>query len=594
VSDPTASPSETYRQRFKDRRAQAVRLVRRDAWLSNSRLVVFLIGAIAAWGILVSEEWSGAWLPLPLIAYLALVFAHDLSRRASRKAQRAADFYARGLARLENRFAGTGRNDKQFAAPEHPYAGHLDLFGHGSVFELLSTAQTAAGEETLARWLLAPASPEEIRARNGAVRELRPRLQLREDLATLGPEVREGLHPATLVAWGEAPTRLAAAWLRAVAATLAALTLVALVGWLWVDTGPAPLMICVLLEAIFALAFRRQVRQVIAQVEHPTHDLILLSELLARLEQERFESERARQLRSAFDTNGVPPSVRIKRLRRTIELLDSRRNQLFAPVAPFLLWGTQCALAIEAWRARCGPALGRWLSAVGELEALLDLAGYAYENPADPFPELMEGEPRFEAEGIGHPLLPEGTCVRNDLALGPQRRLLLVTGSNMSGKSTLLRSVGVNVVLAQAGAPVRARSLRMSPLALGASVQIVDSLREGRSRFYAEITNLRRVVSLTEAPTPVLFVLHGTNSHDRRAGASAVVRGLVDRGAIGLVTTHDLALARIAEDLAPRAANVHFEDHLKGDKLLFDYKLRPGVVERSNALELMRAVGLEV
>ena len=235
---------------------------------------------------------------------------------------------------------------------------------------------------------------------------------------------------------------------------------------------------------------------------------------------------------------------------------------------------------------------------MGELEALLDLAGYAYEHPDDPFAEIVEGAPRYEAEGLGHPLLPEATCVRNDVMLGASQPLWLVTGSNMSGKSTLLRSVGVSAVLAQAGAPVRARELRMSPVSVGASVRIVDSLREGRSRFYSEITGLRRVVALTEGPLPLLFVLdellHGTNSHDRRAGSGALVRGLIERGAIGLVTTHDLALARIAEDLGSRAANMHFEDELRDGELIFDYTLRPGVVERSNALELMRTVGLDV
>jgi len=235
---------------------------------------------------------------------------------------------------------------------------------------------------------------------------------------------------------------------------------------------------------------------------------------------------------------------------------------------------------------------------VGEFEALGSLAAYAYERPQDPFPELAEAEGCFEGEGLGHPLIPEGRNVRTDLRLSGELRVLVVSGSNMSGKSTLLRTVGVNAVLALAGAPVRARRLRLSPLEVGASIHVQDSLQAGASRFYAEITRLRQIVELTKGPRPVLFlldeILHGTNSHDRRVGAEGVVRGLVGRGAIGLVTTHDLALALIADGLAPRAANVHFEDHLEAGKMTFDYRLRPGVVQRSNALELMRSVGLEV
>jgi len=188
--------------------------------------------------------------------------------------------------------------------------------------------------------------------------------------------------------------------------------------------------------------------------------------------------------------------------------------------------------------------------------------------------------------------------VRNDVSLTAGLKVLVVSGSNMSGKSTLLRTVGINAVLALAGAPVRARSLRIAPLALGASIRILDSIQEGTSRFYAEITRLRKLVSLADGPIPLLFLLdellHGTNSHDRRIGAEAVVRGLVQQGAIGLLTTHDLALAHIVDVLAPHAVNVHFEDHIENGRIAFDYTLRPGVVKKSNALELMRSIGLKV
>jgi len=285
-------------------------------------------------------------------------------------------------------------------------------------------------------------------------------------------------------------------------------------------------------------------------------------------------------------------------LRLLIDLLDAQRNPLFAPIAFVLLWSTQFAFAIEAWRKRSGPFVARWLSAVGEFEALSALAGYAYEHPKDPFPELKENELCFRGEALGHPLLPETGCVRNDVSLGDELRVMIVSGSNMSGKSTLLRTVGTNAVLAMAGAPVRARRLVLSPVVVGASIRIHDSLQSGSSRFYAEITRLRKLVDLTGKKLPLLFLvdelLHGTNSHDRRIGAEAIVKGLVDRGALGLVTTHDLALSHIADSLAPRAANVHFQDHIEDGKLVFDYRLHPGIVQKSNALELMRSIGLEV
>src|SRR5207247_3048291 len=252
----------------------------------------------------------------------------------------------------------------------------------------------------------------------------------------------------------------------------------------------------------------------------------------------------------------------------------------------------------EAWRKESGPSVARWLSAVGEFEALCALAGYSYEHPMDLFPELNEDQPCFKGEDLGHPLIPDSRCVRNDVSLGGELRVLVVSGSNMSGKSTLLRTVGTSAVLAMAGAPVRARRLVLSPVVVGASIRIQDSLQSGSSRFYAEIMRLRKLVDLTKGKLPLLFLvdelLHGTNSHDRRIGAEAIVKGLVDRGALGLVTTHDLALSHIADSLAPRAANVPFQDHIDDAKLVFDYRLHPGIVQKSNALELMRSIGLEV
>jgi DNA mismatch repair ATPase MutS len=270
----------------------------------------------------------------------------------------------------------------------------------------------------------------------------------------------------------------------------------------------------------------------------------------------------------------------------------------FTPLAFLLLWNTQLAMVLDAWRRISGSAVARWLAVLGEFEALCALAEYAYENPADPFPEIVAESPCFEAEELGHPLLPRDRCVRNDVRLGAELRVLFISGSNMSGKSTLLRTVGVNAVLALAGAPVRARRLRLSPLTLGATLRIQDSLQAGQSRFYAEITRLRQLVDLAKSTPPLLFLLdellQGTNSEERRQGAEAVLRTLLDHGALGLITTHDLALTHLAGALTPRVANVHFEDQFENGVMTFDYRMRPGVAASKNALALMRALGFAV
>lgn len=587
-----------YTVRLAQRRQRAAALAASERRIGTARLAVFVAGAGLAWGAFVLHVVPGWSVALPAVVFAALLVRHAGVIPARRAADRAVAFYERGLARLDDAWAGGGVDGERYLDPRHPYAADLDLFGGGSLFELLCTARTRAGQDTLAAWLLAPAPPDEARARQAAVTALRPRLDLREDLAVLGDAVGDALHADALAAWGSAPRRLPGAVARAGAALVALAVIGAALAWGAGAVGPLPLLAALGAAALVGAWCRSGVRAVVRDVEQAGRDLALLWQLLARIEREPAEVPRLAALRAALDTDGVAPSRRIAQLERLVGLLDARRNQFFAPLAPLLLWQTQLALAVEAWRATSGAAVARWLTALGEFEALQALATYAAEHPDDRFPSFVDGPTRFEGEALGHPLLPAARCVRNDVRLGADRAVLVISGSNMSGKSTLLRTLGTNAVLAQAGAPVRAARLTMSALAVGTSMRVHDSLQTGTSRFYAEIQRLRQIVDRAAVPPPLLFlldeILHGTNSHDRRIGAEAVVRGLIGRGAIGCITTHDLSLAGIAEVLAPRAANVHFADHLEDGVMRFDYRMQPGIVQHSNALALMRAVGLEV
>ncbi|MGH9905261.1 MAG: MutS-related protein, partial [Pyrinomonadaceae bacterium] len=574
--------------------AQAAQHMRHFRRVGIVRLALLVIEAVLIWWTI--KGLSVWWLLPPAALFFALAKVQSRITKLRRSCERAVALYEQGLARLDDRWAGTGATGQRFLNGEHPYAEDLDLFGHGSLFELLSTARTHVGEETLAHWLLGPASAEVVRARQEAVAELRPNLDLREDLALMGEEVPSEETARGLAAWAESQPWSITRNTRAIASTLGVLALVTLIPG-FAGFGWSPFLLSALMGQLYAYTLRTKVQRVINGVDGPGRNLELLSHVLSRIERERFSSSRLVELQRALDVAGSPPSAQIARLNRLIELLDSRRNLMFAPFATVLLWPLQCSISIERWRQQSGPAVARWLAAVGEFEALNSLASYSYEHPQDPFPELIP-DSQFQSCALGHPLIPDDRNVRTDLRLSEDLRVLIVSGSNMSGKSTLLRTVGVNTILALAGAPVRARSLSLSPLQVGASIRIQDSLQAGASRFYAEITRLRQIVQLTEGPLPVVFlldeILHGTNSHDRHIVAESVIRGLVDRGAIGLVTTHDLVLARIADTLATRAANVHFEDHLENGRMTFDYLLRPGVVQRSNALELMRSVGLEI
>jgi hypothetical protein len=597
---PDDSPRAEYGRRLASRRAAGQQLERRHRTIGNCRLLTAIAGVILSFFAITRDAPSPLSLILPTAIFVALFIFHAQVNRERSRCARAAAFYERALERLDNRWAGHGETGERFKHTQHPYAEDLDLFGRGSLFEYLSTARTRAGEEMLADWLRAPSPPAVLRARHTAVSELKSRLDLREDLAILGEEIRTGAHTDSLAQWGERPPAFDKQPARIAIALLSALAVASFIAWAsssWTGWREVALAI-VLINAFFYLRFRRLAEQIAESAGEAAHDLALLSQVLARLEREPFSAPRLVELKAALDTEGRPPSYRIRGLQRLMSVAESREHILLHAIDPVLLWTLQSALAIEHWRKHSGPAIRGWLAAIGEIEALSSIASYAYEHPADPFPEFADAGPCFDGAGLAHPLLTEDRAVRNDVAIGGDLRLIVVSGSNMSGKSTLLRTVGINVVLAQCGAPVRATQLRLSPLAVGASIRILDSLQDGTSHFYAEITRLKQIVDLTLGALPVLFLfdefMQGTYSHDRRLGAEGTVRGLIDRGAIGFLTTHDLALSEIANSLVGKATNMHFEDRLENGKLLFDYQLRPGVVRRSNALELMRSLGLDV
>ena len=587
-----------YRVRLNTWSERLARAQRRYNQLGNARLATGIAAVVIAGfsiGVSMIPAW---WLIAPLVIFVALAIALSRLDEERQAATRGVAYYERAIGRIEDRWIGTGSQGERFRDAKHVYADDLDLFGRGSLFELLSTARTGAGERTLADWLLAAGEREEVEARQAAVAELAPRIDLREEIALMGEDIRAAVDARTLAMWGEALAVGFFRGARVVAFVLACAAVVTLVGFFAQRFAAAPFLFVVLAEMMFSFTIRPRVGQVAEAVSAPAHDLRMLALLLERLEGEQFTSARLRRLAEEMRVAGTRASQSIKRLTRLIELMDSSENMFFRPVAAMLLWNAQFAMALEAWRNVCGPHIGKWIAAVGEFEALCSLSAYAFERPDATFPRLEREGPLFDADTLRHPLIPAAVAVANDVRLGKETSLWIVSGSNMSGKSTLMRAVGLNAVLAWAGAPVACARLNISPLLIGASMSTHDSLADNRSRFYAEISRLRDVVELARTGHPTLFLLDellsGTNSHDRRIGAEAVVRGLVERGAIGLVSTHDLALAEIASTLDGRAANVHFEDHLEGGEIRFDYRLRAGVVTRSNALELMRAVGLDV
>jgi hypothetical protein len=601
VASETVSPQAPraeYARRLDELSARRSRIQRRERLAGYSQLA---LAALCLTWILFRLRHFGAadlLLVVPIAVFVVLAVVHGRLIRRVTACSRAIRFYEQGMARLEDRWAGTGITGERFLEPSHPCARDLDLFGRASVFELLCTARTRAGEETLARWLLAPAPPDEVRGRQEAAQELSGRLDFREGLSATGEDLALGVRPTQLVSWGEATDDLPSGIIRIVAPVLAAAWILSVVAWqVW---GAPELLVLAITVVTLGLSyrFRAHLNEAAHQAEEAGHDLNLLSQVLTAFEREPFSSPRLAQLQSRLKQGSVLPSQAIARLNRRVEFLESAHN-LFVRIFDFVIfYRLQFVLATESWRRRYGRSLRQWLETVGELEALSALGGYTYEHPEDVFPEFVEAGPCFQSEGLAHPLIPRSRVVTNDLHLGRDLQLMIVSGPNMAGKSTFLRGIGVNAVLAQSGAPVRAARLILSPLAVTASICVLDSLEGGISRFYAEINRLKLIMDLTHSSVPVLFLLDellsGTNSHDRLIGTRSFVTKLVERGAVGLVSTHDLALTAIPEEIGSKAINCHFEDHLEDGRLHFDYKLYPGIVQTSNALPLMRSIGLEV
>jgi hypothetical protein len=590
-------PSEEYVERRTVRESRVASFEKTHIWLGNVRLLLAVTTVILAWAAFRSHLVSYWWLAVPVVAFGGVAFWHSRVLRSRELAQRAVAFYERGLARIQDRWAGTGETGERFNDPHHVYSADLNLFGNASLFQLLSTARTRMGEETLAQWLLSPATLANIRERHAAVNELSDQIDFREDLAVLGEDARVGVHPDAIAKWAESSNQMIAKWPRWLAPTLAALAVISAILWAAWDFA-TPFVIVVAIEAVLTYRMRKVLDSTLHGTENAFHDLDLLSGMLERIESHSFRDIRLQARQRELSSGGVKAFQAIARLRKLVDRINARHNVFVRIIDAPLMYSIQVAIAAERWRRAHGRAVRNWINIVGEMESLLSLATYSFEHPDDVFPEFMEGAARFDAEQLGHPLLPAAACVRNSLAIGPGARVLLVSGSNMSGKSTLLRAVGINTVLAMAGAPVRARRLQLTPLQVGASIRVNDSLEEGTSRFYAEITRIRHIVDLAGGEPPLLFLLdellQGTNSKDRRVGSEGVMHALVDRGAVGLVSTHDLALTDVGEGLDGALRNVHFQDDLADGRITFDYKLRDGVVTKSNGLELMRSIGLDV
>ena len=617
-SAPSIPPRDAHARLRSERLLEDARLGQWDDRLAAVRGVLFLmtIGLLAAAWASISSWW---WAVVPAAGFTVACAVHGRVAGRLAHARAAVRHHERAVARLSGGDpaadgadppgrSGDRRSDRFAPDAEHPCAADLDLFGPRSLFARLDLTRTDPGGALLANWLCGPAPPPVILGRQDAAEELRDRLVLRERLDLLvDPRRRYAGEPAAPVPPMTEPEPVSTP-VRVLAVLLGGAVAVAAVHWLVLGGTIGPLLIAGSAQGFLLWWHRDRIAAASGYAPGLGGGPGLLAAVLGLLEGTTCESPLLTRTRAAAVAGGTAASAAVVRLdRRSRRLENALSNQFLLPFSVALALPLHHAHAVARWRAEFGGRLPDWAAAAATFEALLALARWRFERPDCVRPTVADSPaPHFTAAGLGHPLLPVGDCVRNDVSLSgdPARdapALLVVSGSNMSGKSTLLRAVGVNAVLAQAGAAVCAERLSLSPLRAAGVMRVSDSLAEGRSLFFESVRRLRAVLDAASAGgpgggPPVLFlldeILQGTNSADRRTGAGAVLRTLLDRGAVGLVTTHDLALTAITEELGGRAANVHFRDTLAGGRMTFDHTLRPGVVPRSNAVELMRLVGI--
>ncbi len=600
VTDAANEPGRAYNERLQEIRLKIAsgeetdrRFVRTRTGLGLATilLLVLCLGE--------SESVSWLWLLVP-VAIFIVVLPFDrrcMSRLARLRLLRR--FHESRLERLQRVFSAELADGSEFANDMHPWTGDLDVFGQGSLFQMLNECRTAPGRRQLAEWMREVPTAEQVRLRQTRALGLMRAIGLRESLACIPEASNWEAAESVLREWVREPARPISMGVLSWSVILGIAAIPVVIGILAFGLGFRWLVLLLLLQSPAIALTRSQIRHTAMTMDNVDSALRQFGAVIGAFEQVSSDEPAVCDLLNQFHTEGDTASSAILRLSRLTQWLNnSLRNQFFAPVA----WVTGMLVVtthrMESWRLRHGIDVAEWLSTVACLEATVSIAGYNFDHPGDVRPEILDKEVSLHASQLGHPLLAESVCVRNSLMLTAGVPLMLVSGSNMSGKSTFLRSIGSSIVLTYCGCVVRASEFRTHPFQLGTAMRVSDSLQEGRSLFFSVVQRLKSVVDLTTGDRPVLFlldeILHGTNSHDRRRGAEGVIRSLLERGALGLVTTHDLALTRIADSLEGRALNCHFEDTIVDGTMIFDYTLRDGVVERSNAIQLMQMLGLDV
>jgi hypothetical protein len=488
----------------------------------------------------------------------------------------------------------------EYLPPIHEYAQDLDIFGRASLYQYINRTTSEQGAAVLASWLLQPALPIQIRPRQEAAKELAPQYKWRQQLQAFGSLDRITLKTATRISnWFKEPDSFSKPhwkWLRFI---LPGIIFSALVLHLFDLLAPEWFYMLVFVFFVISSAISKKATPVYFHLDKMVKEITSLSSSITWIEQQSFTSPYLQQLHSLYVHDGLKASVAMKSLKDILGRLDYRLNPLvFIPLNTFLIWDLQQVLSLEKWKHAHAAEVEQWFNGLGEMEAVTTVANLYFNHPDWTFPEIDNAHGNFSATDLGHPLIPAGKRVTSSFTTEGPGKLALVTGSNMAGKSTFLRSVGVNMVLAMMGAPVCAKQLKLSPMKVMSSMRIADNLEESTSTFYAELKKLKQIIEAVNNNEKVFLlldeILRGTNSLDRHTGSKALIRQMLQHDAVGMLATHDLELAKLAEHYPGKISNYHFDVQVAGEELYFDYKLKEGVCESLNASILMKKIGIEL
>ena len=565
--------------------------------------LVWFIGSISGVWLLGKMDHQLAAVATSLIGivgFLILLKRHQTIRSERDLAHHLAYINQDEAGRIKRQYLRPETGD-QFTSPTHFYSGDLDVFGKHSLFRLLNRTHTHEGQTRLTTWLQAPSGSDAIRLRQQAAAELVPQLDWRQQFEALAyQEETIGRSPTALIQWATAETVPLPGYLNVVRFLFPVITLSVFVAWLLGYVPGLAVIIALGIHSFVLSQTSARAKDASDQTHEISTALRAFQGLFRQAEGLSGEAVRLRAIRQALTAYGRPVSEAVGQLARLTEGLNYRRNPYFFLLfGVATLWDLQYLFRLESWKKQYGADIAHWLEALGELEALNSLAGFSYAHPTYATPDITDTPLTLDITAAAHPLLPPDRSVANSLMMSGSGQTVLITGSNMSGKSTFLRTVGANVVLALAGAVVSAERFQCSPVRVFTSMRTQDSLEESTSSFYAELKRLQTLIGLSKQPNtiPVLYfldeILKGTNSADRHRGAEALIRQLHRTAASGFVSTHDLELGQLT-DASDFVRNFHFQSDLHNGQLVFDYQLRDGICKSFNASQLMRAIGIEV